>query len=217
MRNDAPAGGPRLFSVGHSNHDVPAFLRLLRLNGVTALADVRSAPYSQRYPQFNREELERALRDEDIRYVFLGDQLGGRPRPRDLYDDEGRVDYEKVRATDFFRRGLDRLTSGLDERAVAMMCGEADPLDCHRGLMIAPALVERGLAPGHIRKDGSVESTAEMERRLLAATGKESGMLDGLFAGSMEEERQRLLAAAYREMARKKAFRLRPEADDLGD
>jgi uncharacterized protein (DUF488 family) len=202
------------FSVGHSNHDVLAFLRLLRQNGVTALADVRSSPYSQRYPQFNREALERALRDEGILYVFLGDQLGGRPRPRDLYDDEGRVDYEKVRATDSFRHGLDRMVRGLGEYAVAMMCGEADPLDCHRGLMIAPALVERGLAPGHIRKDGSVENTAEMERRLLAATGKESGMFDGLFSAVVgEEERRRVLAEAYREMAQKKAYRLREEAE----
>src|SRR4051794_23449645 len=138
MRN-----GSRLFSVGHSNHDLPEFLRLLRLNDVTALADVRSAPYSQRHSQFNREPLERALRDADIFYVFLGDQLGGRPAPRDLYDDDGRVDYERVRATDFFRSGLDRLVRGLDEYSIAMMCGEADPLDCHRGLMIAPALVER--------------------------------------------------------------------------
>ncbi len=216
MRNDPPPTG-RLFSVGHSNHDLAVFLRLLRLHGVTALADVRSAPYSPRYPQFNREELRSALRAVEILYVFLGDQLGGRPAPRDLYDDEGRVDYEQVRRTDFFRRGLDRLVGGLDEYALAMMCGEADPLDCHRGLMIAPALVERGLIPGHIRKDGSVESTTEMERRLLAATRRESGMLDGLFADTAEEERRRLLAAAYREMARKKAFRLRQEADDLAE
>jgi uncharacterized protein (DUF488 family) len=207
------SGPSRLLSVGHSNHDVGALLRLLRQNDVTAVADVRSSPYSQRYPQFNREELERALRDQDMLYVFLGDQLGGRPRPRDLYDDDGRVDYERVRQTDFFRSGLDRLLRGLDGYVLAMMCGEADPLDCHRGLMIAPALVERGIATGHIRKDASVESTPEMECRLLAATGKESGMFDGLFADSALEERRRLLAEAYREMARKKAFRLREEAE----
>jgi uncharacterized protein (DUF488 family) len=217
MRNDSPAVGPRLLSVGHSNHDLPAFLSLLRQNGVTALADVRSVPHSRRQPQFNREELERALSDAGILYVFLGEQLGGRPRSRELYDDEGRVDYEKVRGTDFFRQGLDRLVCGLDEHTIAMMCGEADPLDCHRGLMIAPALVERGIAPGHIRKDGSVETQAEMERRLLAATRKDSGMIDGLFADMIGEERQWLLVEAYREMARKKAFRLRDEPHDLAD
>ena len=153
MRNDPPRAG-RLFSIGHSNHDPATFLRLLRLNGVTALADVRSAPYSPRYPQFNREELRRMLEDAAILYLFLGDQLGGRPTPRDLYDDEGRVDYERLRGTDFFRRGLDRLVSGLDEDSMVMMCGEADPLDCHRGLMIAPALVERGWLPVTFARTG---------------------------------------------------------------
>ncbi len=207
MRNDPPAAG-RLLSVGHSNHDMTAFLSLLHLNGVTALADVRSSPYSARHPQFNREELRRALDGAGVLYVFLGDELGGRPAARELYDDEGRVDYETVRGTDFFRRGVERLLGGLGEHSVALMCSEADPLDCHRGLMIAPDLVERGVAVAHIRKDGSVETTPELEQRLLAATRLESGMFDGLFADSAREERRRLLAAAYREMARRKAFRL---------
>ena len=176
-----------------------------------------SAPYSQRYPQFNREPLERALGDADIRYLFLGEQLGGRPESRDVYDDEGRVDYEKVRATEFFHRGLERLLRKLEQHTVVMMCSEADPLDCHRGLMIAPALVERGIAPGHIRKDGSIEGTAELERRLLAATHRDSGMLDGLFAASIADERRWMLAEAYRDMARKKAFRRREQADDIGE
>ena len=81
MRNDPPRAG-RLFSIGHSNHDPATFLRLLRLNGVTALADVPPPPTARAYPQFNREELRRMLEDAAILYLFLGDQLGGRPTPR---------------------------------------------------------------------------------------------------------------------------------------
>jgi hypothetical protein len=204
------AGAGRLLSVGHSNHDIAAFLGLLRGASVTAVADVRSSPYSQRHPQFNRPDLERALPDEGIAYVFLGDLLGGRPGPRDLYDDEGRVDYERVRATAFFRHGLDRLLRGLESHTLAMMCSEEDPLDCHRGLMITPALVERGISPGHLRRDGSVESTQEMEERLLAETGVGANILRGLFATMVsDEERRELLAEAYRRMAQRKAFRMR--------
>src|SRR5947199_7614 len=77
--------------------------------------------------------------------------------------------------------------------ASAMRSAWEDPLDCHRGLMIAPALVERGLAPLHLRADGRVESTAEMEGRLLAETKVGVGILDGLFAGSLgRKERQDL-------------------------
>jgi uncharacterized protein (DUF488 family) len=201
-----------LLSVGHSNHTLERFLDLLREAGVTALADVRSSPFSRRQPHFNGPALAPVLRQADIAYVFLGDQLGGRPRPRSLYDEEGRVDYERVRATDFFRKGLERLLQGAEEYRVAMMCGEEDPLDCHRGLMITPALGEQGVQPGHLRRDGRIETTAEMEARLLSETGVGEGVIDGLFASQLdEEERRQLLAEAYRHMARRKAFQLPDE------
>lgn len=204
-----------LFSAGHSHHEQAGFLRLLCEAGVTAIADVRSAPYSRRLPQFNRPALEMALREQGIAYVYLGDQLGGRPDDDDLYDADGRVDYEKVRETEAFRQGLDRLLRGADRYVVAMMCGEADPLDCHRGLMITPALVERGVLPGHFRKDGTVETTPEMEARLLSETKVGEGVLDGLFAATLPaEERRELMAEAYRLMARKKAYRRTESAPD---
>ena len=102
----------------------------------------------------------------------------------------------------------------LDQFTLAMLCSEEDPLDCHRGLMIAPALVERGVNPAHLRGDGSSESTAQFEERLLRETGVGSGMLDGLFAPMIgEEERAEMLAQAYRIQARRKAFRLQSKAD----
>jgi uncharacterized protein (DUF488 family) len=206
---------PRVFSIGHSNHDLAEFLRLLRRARVTAVADVRSHPFSRRLPQFNRPDLERALPAQRMSYLFLGDRLGGRPEDDALYDADGRVDYEKVRATDGFRAGLDRLLEAARRSAVAMLYSEADPLDCHRGLMIAPALLEHGVAALHLRRDGTVETMAEMEERLLAETGVGAGVLDGLFAAQVTpEERRQLLAEAYRVMARRKAFRRRPEDSD---
>jgi uncharacterized protein (DUF488 family) len=209
-----PAGRP-LLSVGHSNHELACFLDLLRVAGVTAIADVRSSPFSRRLPQYNRGELETALRRHGIAYVYLGDLLGGRPHSRDLYDEEGRTDYEKVRTTVAFQQGLDRLLRGLDQFTVAMLCAEEDPLDCHRGLMITPALGERGVRPGHLRKDGSVETTDAMEQRLLAETRVGAGLLDGLFASLVSAgERRELLAEAYRVMGREKAFQLKEKDED---
>jgi uncharacterized protein (DUF488 family) len=205
----------RLFSIGHSSHDIASFVGLLHRAGVTALADVRSLPFSQRWPQFNRPDLEQALRSEEIAYVFLGSWLGGRPLDLDLYDATGRVDYEKVRRTAAFREGLEQLLAGRESFTVAMMCSEADPLDCHRGLMITPALMERGVAPLHLRRNGTVETTAEMEDRLLAETGVGKGIIDGLFAAQVtEDERGQLLAEAYRVMARRKAYRQKLDEED---
>jgi uncharacterized protein (DUF488 family) len=204
----------RLVSVGHTNHDWPAFLALLRRAGITALADVRSSPYSRWLPHFNKGPLENELRANGIAYVFLGDRLGGRPASRALYDDEGRVDYECVRQTEAFQRGLEHLTRGLPASTAAFLCSEEDPLDCHRGLMIAPALKACGYMPEHLRKDGAIETQEQMESRLLRDTRVGAGILDGLFAATLtEEDRAALLVEAYRRMARRKAFRLQAGED----
>jgi uncharacterized protein (DUF488 family) len=200
--NDPRPGQPDVCSIGYSVHEAAHFVRLLRQGGVAVLADVRSFASSRYMPAYNRPELEAVLRGAGIGYVFLGDDLGGRPRPPELYDPSGRVNYLRVRAEAFFRRGLERLCRLGEGGRVAMMCGEEDPLDCHRGLMITPALVECGVVPLHLRGDGGVETTAAMEERLLRATRMESP----LFAAD-PEERRHLMARAYEVMAGRKAFR----------
>lgn len=211
IAQNAAAG---LISVGHSNHDWPAFVSLLRRAGVAVLADVRSSPYSGRYPHFNRELLVSALGDEGIPYVFLGDLLGGRPRQPSLYDDDGRVNYERVRRTEAFQRGLEQLARAGNGNLLAFLCSEEDPLQCHRGLMIAPALSELGLPPLHLRKDGSLETNEQMERRLFQETGVGAGLIDGLFAATLtEEDRRMLLAEAYRCQVRRKAYQLLPDSE----
>jgi uncharacterized protein (DUF488 family) len=206
-----------IFSIGHSNHSLARLVQLLQDAGVTAVADVRSQPYSQRYPQFNQQELEEGLREAGMAYAFLGKELGGRPRDLTLYDADARVDYERVRKTFVFGQGLERLCKALDKYAVAMLCAEEDPMDCHRGLMIGPALIEQRMPPTHLRANGSRDSSAEFEARLLAETGVGGGLLDGLFAGLVNaEERRDMMAEAYRAQALRKAFRLRPEMDQSG-
>ncbi len=211
---DAENASARLLSVGHSNHDWLAFVALLRRAGVTTLADVRSSPYSRRCPHFNREPLASGLREAGIAYAFLGDLLGGRPRQPSLYDEDGRVDYERVRRTEAFQCGLEQLMHASNGDKMAFLCSEEDPLHCHRGLMIAPALSERGFPPHHLRKDGSYESNEQMECRLLHETGIGAGLLDGLFAATLtEEERRSLLAEAYRCQAQRKAFQLPADSE----
>ena len=208
--------GVRILSIGHSNHEPARFLQLLQQAGVTALADVRSQPYSQRHPHFNRPELQRWLQEHDIVYGFLGDLLGGRPQQPSLYDADGRVNYERVRRTKPFEQGLERLRQAAEEYVVAMFCAEEDPLACHRGLMIAPALLEGGTTSAHIRGDDAIESMEEMEARLLVETKVGVGIVDGLFAATLSsEEQKQMLVEAYRRQARRKAFRLQPgEAEE---
>lgn len=155
-----------VFTIGHSNLEIRKFVALLKQHGVQAIADVRSSPYSQYNPQFNRELLQRALQEQGIAYVFLGEELGARRSERECYL-EGRADYELISQTPAFRRGIERVTQGAVKMRVALMCAEKDPIECHRCILVSPHLRRQGLQVLHILSNGVVENHDQTEQRLL--------------------------------------------------
>lgn len=185
-----------IHTIGHSNHPIDRFLDLLRQHAIGALADVRSTPYSRFNPQFRRETLRSALAEAGIHYVFLGEELGARSKDPACYDAEGRVSYSKLAAASTFRRGLERLRSGMNTCRIAIMCAEREPLQCHRTLLVAHELDREGIPVTHILGDGSLESHAEAMQR-LANTLKltDAGLFDspaGLIERACEIQRARI-------------------------
>jgi uncharacterized protein (DUF488 family) len=154
-----------IHTIGHSNHPIERFLGLLMAHKITALADVRSSPYSRRNPQFNRESLRKSLALHEIRYVFLGEELGARSRDPSCYED-GRVSYARLAASNFFQEGLERLKTGMIEHNIAMMCAEKDPLECHRTILVSRHLAAHNIEVAHILASGQVESHAQALARL---------------------------------------------------
>ena len=194
-----------VLTIGHSTHTWERFAGLLRDAGVTAVADVRTSPYSRRYPHFNRDGLREKLRRDAIFYTFLGDDLGGRPKGPGLYRD-GVADYEKMATTTEFDKGLGRVVEGAKRYRVALLCSERDPLNCHRCLLVGRALAGKAVRVSHILDRGEVTTQAEIEDRLLEFYDK--GARD-LFLPRADR-----LVEAYRARARKVAFaRRRAPAD----
>ncbi len=192
------ADEPReVLTIGHSSHPMEHFLALLREAGVTAVADVRSAPHSRHVPHFNHDALKAALREAGIAHVYLGKELGGRPQNKAQYQD-GVADYEKIAASDIFQSGLQRVLDGAAAHRVALMCAEQYPQDCHRCLLVARALAARGVSVRHILPDGATATQTDVEADLLRRTGRDK---EDLFMSAGER-----LAAAYRDHARKVAF-----------
>jgi len=201
--------GPRpLFTVGHSVLDFQQFAKLLQDSRVELVADVRSLPQSARLPHFSQPALEKLLGAEHISYLFLGEELGGRPDDADAYRPDGVVDYAARRKSYAFQSGVERLLKKLEGQSVAMMCAEEDPLECHRFLMICPELVKLGIQPLHIRKGGQIETQEAAENRLLAANGFAAIAADTLFP----QARSEALEDAYRLQAQRHAFRVKPFA-----
>lgn len=197
-----------IFTIGHSNLEIEALVGALQKHSVGILCDVRSRPASSRFPQFNREPLEEALRDAGLRYEFLGEELGGRPEDPHAYRADGLADYAKRRQSRQFETGVERVIGLAQTQRVAMMCAEEDPLECHRFLLICPAVVAAGTVPEHIRRGGVLESQLEAEDRLLSLHGFTDVMSSALFA----DGREAALEDAFRRQSEKFAFRLSPEA-----
>ena len=157
-----------IYTIGHSNHPIERFIGLLQPHGITALADVRSTPYSRFNPQFRREKLQAALAAVGIQYVFLGEELGARSSDPAVYDADGRVSYTLLARTDLFRRGIARLKIGMAEHQISIMCAEREPLDCHRTILVSRELVREGIPVTHILVDGSLETHDHAMQRLVA-------------------------------------------------
>ncbi len=153
----------QLFSVGHSNASIDGFIELLRRHRVDLLVDTRSKPYSRYNPHFSREPLKQSLNEEGIEYVFLGQQLGGKPEDEAFYFQSGKVDYQRLAETPFYQDGLRRLVKRGAQRLVAFMCSEGDYKHCHRYWLITRTLVERGVEVEHILHSGEVVKSQAAE------------------------------------------------------
>lgn len=154
-----------IFTVGHSTHSIEDFLSLLERHQITAVADVRSTPASRFNPQFNRDAVTRSLNAASIAYVFLGRELGARSDDPNCYVD-GKVKYDRLAAAPEFQGAIDRLIRGRTDQRIAIMCAEREPLNCHRTVLVARHLAERGVEVLHILGDGAIEPHSDSMMRL---------------------------------------------------
>jgi uncharacterized protein (DUF488 family) len=181
-----------LYTIGHSNVPAERSLELLTRYQITAVADVRSQPYSRFNPQFNRETLASFLNRSGLEYVFLGRELGARSEDPSCYRD-GIAQYSLIAKTNLFANGIQRLLSGMDKFRVAIMCAEKEPLHCHRTILIARCLHQHGVRVRHILADGSVEDHESLLLRLQA--------LHGLQDNNLFRSQEELIAIAYERQA----------------
>ena len=154
---------PIIYTVGHSTHQIDYFLELLQKYSVTCIVDVRSVAASSYNPQYNKEPLSNFLKNNGVTYMHYAEEFGARHTDPDLLDEDGKVDFEKVRKSWNFKNGVERLWLGLDKGfTIALMCSEGEPFDCHRFSMVSIALEKDGFDVKHILKDKTLKSNAEL-------------------------------------------------------
>jgi uncharacterized protein (DUF488 family) len=158
------------YTIGHSSHSMAHVVGLLQANEIEVLVDTRSYPYSKWVPHFGRESLKEAVEAAGIRYLYMGDVVGGRPKQKEFYDEGGRLVYARVAASAAFLEGIARLERGAERFRVTIMCAEENPNHCHRRLLIGRVLMARGSKLLHIRGTGEVQDDASVAAEL----GKDS-------------------------------------------
>ncbi|MBM3882168.1 MAG: DUF488 domain-containing protein [Verrucomicrobia bacterium] len=155
-----------LYTVGYGTRTLEEFLAVLRAHALECVVDVRTSPYSKFKPEFSKEPLELVLRQHGIRYVFMGDSLGGQPKDPACQTD-GKIDYDKVRTQPFFQAGLERLRGvGAERGRVVLLCSEGRPEQCHRSKLIGEALAAVGVCVQHIDEDGRLLTQTQAIDRL---------------------------------------------------
>ncbi len=179
----------KIYTIGHSNMELDALIGILKENGISWVADVRSAPYSRRLPQFNRRPFAAALNAAGIRYLFLGDKIGGKPPEGDAPDAwaQGKLNPMLVSGLSGTRRwaeGMAALASAVktldrEGNVGCILCSEGDVSNCHRSLIAFE--LERtipGLVVQHIKPGGAAHSEAHFQKPLFLASSPNDRNLD---------------------------------------
>ncbi len=161
-----------IYSIGHGRKAVEDLIKELKSFSIQYLLDIRSKPYSKWSPQFNQSVLEMSLEKNGISYVFVGDKLGGLPEDSSCYDRDGKVVYDLIKEKNFFKEGLDRLTTANEKQInLAIMCSESKPEECHRSKLIGQELLKKDISIKHIISENRIKSQQTVMNELTKGKG----------------------------------------------
>jgi len=186
-----------IYTIGYAEYAIKSFIASLKKFNITAIADVRSQPYSRFKPEFNRENLKKTLMNNRIEYVFLGENIGARIKAPECYKN-GQANYELISEHPLFQEGINRLLKGMIKYSIALMCAEKDPINCHRMILICKQLKKYKVQICHIIDSDTFENHEETEFRLMKLFHLEQ---PGLFMKDSER-----LEEAYHRQAEKIAY-----------
>jgi uncharacterized protein (DUF488 family) len=150
----------KIWTIGHSTHTLEEFFALLKSHQIAGIADIRRYPGSKRFPHFNRDNLEKTLREEGMEYRHF-EGLGGRRSPKPDSKNSGwRVaafrGYADYMESDEFKEQVLILEDYAASKAIAYMCSEAVWWSCHRAL-VSDFLKNRGWTVLHIMSNTKVD------------------------------------------------------------
>ena len=158
-----------IYTIGHSNMTQESLVKILKSFKIDITVDVRSSPYSKFVSHFNRENIKKSLIENGMRYIFLGDYIGGKPKDKKYYEN-GEVNYRLIAQSDHYSEGVNKILELNNENNIVLMCSEEDPYNCHRHNLITQTLVKKGLIVIHIRKNSKIDKITNLDKKDIQTT-----------------------------------------------
>ena len=157
-----------IYTIGFEDFAIDDFINLLKQKGITFLIDIRSKPYSDRFPDYNKDNLKATLADCGIAHESFAREFGARQENPDFYTN-GQMDFDLFRKSPVFIGGvnkvIDLINSGI---TVSLMCQESNPIDCHRAILCGRAFHNKGFQVIHLLAHDSAITQEVIEKRVLA-------------------------------------------------
>jgi len=177
-----------VYSIGYSGFSINDFIDTLHTNNISLVIDVRSTPYSQYFPDYNKDSLEQVLKHSGIYYRNYALEFGARQEEREYYTLEGYLDFELFAKSSPFLSGFDKLVKSMQQDyTFALVCAEKDPFNCHRTILVARAFHKAGYKIVHLLPNDCKVTQDDIEARLLKKYFPDRNQI-ALFSEVLSEE-----------------------------
>lgn len=156
-----------VYTIGYSGFKIDDFVKILKINGISLVVDVRSKPYSRYYTDYNKENLVAKLAKSNIYYRNYCDEFGARQGDR-LYYPNGYLDFEIFSKSKAFLSGIEKLKKAMEKNyKFVLLCSEKDPINCHRTILVARAFHMDGYKIIHLIPNENYLTQEDIEERML--------------------------------------------------
>ena len=212
MKIEGDSMSKYIFTIGYSGFSIEEFIKSLKQYNIKVVIDVRSSAYSERYPDYNKPNIENILKANRIYYRNYVTEFGARQDDLSFYNEDGYLDFEKFSKSEQFQLGIKKICNSIEQGyQVALMCAEIKPIQCHRTILVARTFHAKGFKVIHIIPGGKYITQNQVEDELLNTYFPQRGQLSLFSSSNITDEE--CICEAYRLQNKKIGYRKEDDSE----